>query len=187
MYIKGVNLSYEIYEKIFPLFFSCSSLNFILHGIRAYLLKLNPKFWIESLKSKFTIAENTSIVSHGAPSLIQTLQDNSPFPTEITLDDTNYPLWSQLMEIRIGVRNKSGFLTGTTPKSHVGDKALKFWVIDNNRVKSWLIDSVSPTLMQRFIYLQITKEIWDAVSKTLYDWSDKTQLFVLNWKSFTTR
>ena len=40
--------------------------------------------------------------------------------------------------------------------------------------------------MQRFIHLQTTNEIWDAVSKTLYDGSDETQLFELNRKSFTT-
>ena len=46
---------------------------------------------------------------------------------------------------------------------------------------------MSPTLMKRFIRLQTAKEIWDAVSKTFYYGSDETQLFELNWKSFTTR
>ena len=93
------------------------------------------------------MAENTSIVSHGTSSFIQTLQDNSPFPTGIILDDINYHLWSQLMKMRIGARNKSGFINGTTPKPPPGDKTLESWVIDNNRVKGWLIDYMSPTLM----------------------------------------
>ena len=133
------------------------------------------------------MADNTSIVSHGTPSFIQTFQDNSPFPTGIILDDTNCPLWSQLMEIRIGARNKTGFITGTTSKPPAGDKALETWLIDNSRVKNWLIDSMSPALMQRFIRLQTAKEIWDAILKTFYDRSDETQLFELNRKSFTTR
>ena len=54
-------------------------------------------------------------------------------------------------------------------------------------MKGWVIDSMSSTLMQRFIRLQTAKEIWDAVSKTFYDESDETQLFELNRKSFTTR
>ena len=41
--------------------------------------------------------------------------------------------------------------------------------------------------MQRFIRLQTVKEIWEAVSKTFYDGYDETQLFELDWKSFTTR
>lgn len=40
--------------------------------------------------------------------------------------------------------------------------------------------------MQRFIRLQIAKEIWDAIAKTFYDGSDETQLFELNQRSFTT-
>ena len=90
------------------------------------------------------------------------------------------------MEMRIAARNKYGFLTGATPKPPAGDKKLETWLIDNNRVKSWLIDSMSPTLMQRFIRLQTAKEIWDAVSKTFYDGLDETQLFELNRRSFTT-
>ena len=131
--------------------------------------------------------ENTSIVSHETPTFIQILQDNSPFLTEIIFDDTNSPLWSQLMEMQIGARNKFGFLTSTTSKPHAVDKALETWLIDNSRVKSWLIDSMSPTLMQRFIRFQTAKEIWDVVSKTFYDGSYETQLFELNQKSFTTR
>ena len=126
------------------------------------------------------MAENTSIVSHGTPSFIQTLQDNSPYPTGVILDETNYPLWSQLMEMRIGVRNKYDFITGTTSKPPAGDKVLETWLVENNRVKSWLIDSMSPALMQRFISLQTAKKIWDVVSKTFYDGSDETQLFDLN-------
>nr|GMC58110.1 putative transcription factor interactor and regulator CCHC(Zn) family [Ipomoea batatas] len=115
-----------------------------------------------------------------------TVQDNTPFPPGIILDDTNYPLWSQLMEMRIGVRNKYGFLTGTIPKPTEDDKQLETWLIDNNRVKCWLIDSMSPLLMQRFIRLQTAKEIWEVVAKTFYDGSDETQIFELNRRSFTT-
>ncbi|KAJ9552232.1 hypothetical protein OSB04_016277 [Centaurea solstitialis] len=118
--------------------------------------------------------------------IVQTVQD-APFPTGIILDDANYPLWSQLMEMRIGARNKSGFITGATPKPSADDKQLESWLIDNNRVKSWLIDSMSPSLIRRFIRLQTAKEIWEAVAKTFYDGSDETQLFELNRRSFTTR
>ncbi|GJV39091.1 retrovirus-related pol polyprotein from transposon TNT 1-94 [Tanacetum coccineum] len=118
--------------------------------------------------------------------IVHNVQD-APFPTGIILDDTNYPLWSQLMKMRIGARNKFGFITGTTPKPSTDDKQLETWLIDNNRVKSWLIDSMSSPLIRRFIRLKTTKEIWEAVSNTFYDGSDETQLFELNRRSFTTR
>lgn len=118
--------------------------------------------------------------------VVQNVQD-APFPTGVILDDTNYPLWSQLMEMRIGARNKSGFITGRSKKPTANEKLIETWLIDNNRVKSWLIDSMSPPLIRRFIRLQTAAEIWEAVGKTFYDGTDETQLFELNRKSFTTR
>ncbi|XP_012845869.1 PREDICTED: uncharacterized protein LOC105965870 [Erythranthe guttata] len=113
-------------------------------------------------------------------------QDNSAFPTSVILDETNYALWSQLMEMRIGARNKAGYLTGEAKKPVHGDPTLATWITENQRVKSWLVDSMSPSLMQRFILLPTAKEIWEAVSKTFYDGSDETCLFELNQRSFST-
>lgn len=103
--------------------------------------------------------------------IVQNVQD-APFPTGVILDDTNYPLWSQLMEMRIGARNKSGFITGTSVKPSVNEKSIEAWVTDNNRVKSWLIDSMNPNLMRRFIRLPTAAEIWEAAKKKFYDGSD---------------
>jgi hypothetical protein len=113
--------------------------------------------------------------------------DNSVFPNSVILDETNYALWSQLMEMRIGARNKGGYLTGETKKPALGDPNLGSWITENHKVRSWLIDSMSPSLMQRFIRLPTAHEIWDAVSKTFYDGSDETCLFELNQRSFSTK
>ncbi|KAJ8899188.1 hypothetical protein K2173_012364 [Erythroxylum novogranatense] len=119
-----------------------------------------------------------------APIIIQ--QDSSAFPVSVVLGETNYPLWSQLMEMCIRARNKVGYLTGAAVKPAPNDPNYATWTTENHKVKSWLIDSMSPHLMQRFIRLATTKEIWEAVSRTFYDGSDETQLFDLNQKSFST-
>ena len=56
-----------------------------------------------------------------APVIVQNLQD-APFPTGVILDESNYSLWSQLMEMRIGARNKSGYINGKTVKPTSGDE-----------------------------------------------------------------
>ncbi|KAK2986457.1 hypothetical protein RJ640_011895 [Escallonia rubra] len=106
-------------------------------------------------------------------------QDNSAFPTGIVLDETNFPLWSQLMEMRIEARNKVGYLIGETVKLATNDPGYATWITDNHKVKSWLIDSTSPHLMQRFIRLATANEIWEAVAKTFYDGSDETRLMMV--------
>ena len=78
------------------------------------------------------------------------------------------------MEMRIGARNKLGFLTGSSKKPASGEKQIENWLMDKNRVKSLLIDSMSPTLILRFIRLKTAKEIWDVVAKTFFDGSDET-------------
>jgi hypothetical protein len=134
------------------------------------------------------MANPTSIIPvppNNTPIII--LQDNSAFPTGIILNETNYPLWSQLMEMRIGARNKAGYHTGVMKKPNHEDPTFTTWITENQKVKSWLIDSMSPLLMQRFIRLPTAKEIWEAVSKTFYDGSDETHLFELNQKSFSIK
>lgn len=71
--------------------------------------------------------------------IVQNIQD-APFPTGVTLDDKNYPLWSQLMEMSIGARSKSGFLTDTSVKPTTNENAIETWITDSNRFKSWLVD-----------------------------------------------
>jgi len=84
--------------------------------------------------------------SQASPIIIH--QDNSAFPTSIILDENNYPLWCQLMEMRISARNKTGYLTGTTKKPEPEDPMFATWITESQKVKSWLIDSISPLLMQ---------------------------------------
>ena len=52
------------------------------------------------------------------------------------------------MEMRIGARNKAGYLSGETKKLEYGDPNLGAWITENQRVKSWLIDSMSPWLIE---------------------------------------
>ena len=130
------------------------------------------------------IIQTTPNNSLSNPIIIQ--QETSGFPVSVILNETNYTLWSQLMKMRIGARNKVGYLTGAVAKPALNDPNYDIWITENHRVKSWLIESMSPHLMQRFIRLVTAREIWEAVSKTFYDGSDETRLFELNQKSFST-
>jgi hypothetical protein len=69
---------------------------------------MNPTripYYMTNLNPIIPVPQN----SQTSPIIIH--QDNSAFPTSIILDENNYPLWSQLMEMRIGARNKTEYLT----------------------------------------------------------------------------
>ncbi|XP_061338913.1 uncharacterized protein LOC133285667 [Gastrolobium bilobum] len=122
-------------------------------------------------------SRNLSSTSTPSPNIIIT----------VVLDDSNYPLWSQLMDMRIGARNKSGYLTGATVKPPTTDPHYDTWITENKKVKRWLIESMTLSLMQRFIRLESAREIWDAALRTFYDGSDDTCLFELHQRSFSTK
>ncbi|CAL2227816.1 unnamed protein product [Prunus armeniaca] len=113
--------------------------------------------------------------------------DNTPFPTSIILTETNYALWSQVMEMRIAAYEKLGYLTSNAPQPSKLSFTYNKWCMENFRVKRWLIDSMSPDLMSLFICLSTATEIWDAVKKTYFDGGDETFLFDLNKQAFSIK
>ncbi|CAB4268758.1 unnamed protein product [Prunus armeniaca] len=84
--------------------------------------------------------------STSTPQIVAIHSDNSPFPTSVTLTQTNYALWSQVMEMRIAAREKLGYLTSNTPQPHQFSSTYNKWCPENV-----LIDYMSPELMSRFI------------------------------------
>lgn len=86
--------------------------------------------------------------------------------------------------MRIGARGKVGYLTGAKTQPAPTSAEYEGWVTDNEKVKSWLIDSMEQSFMNRYIRLPTAKDVWDAVAKTFYDDSDETRIFELNKKCF---
>ncbi|KAL6184986.1 hypothetical protein ACLB2K_041121 [Fragaria x ananassa] len=116
-----------------------------------------------------------------------TTQDNSAFPTSVALNETNYSIWAPLMKMRIGARGRVGYLTGAKVAPTENSPEFETWATENERVKSWLIDSIEPSLINRYIRLPTTKDVWEVVEKTFYDDSDETRIFELNKKCFAAR
>ncbi|KAK9924141.1 hypothetical protein M0R45_032528 [Rubus argutus] len=116
-----------------------------------------------------------------------TQQDNSTFPTSVVLNESNYTIWAPLMKMRIGARGKVGYLTGAKAEPAMNSAEYEAWATDNEKVKSWLIDSMESSLMNRYIRLPTAKDIWEAVEKTFYDDSDETRIFELNKKCFEAK
>ncbi|KAH0765487.1 hypothetical protein KY285_001358 [Solanum tuberosum] len=101
------------------------------------------------------------------PTSIIAQQDNSPFLMGVILDETNFSLWSQLMEMRIGARNKVAYLTGEAKKPEQTDSGYAIWITENHKAFHG-------------------KGNLGSSAKTFYDGSDETRLFELNQKSVTT-
>ena len=85
--------------------------------------------------------------------------DDSNVPNTTTLNGSNYPLWSNVLEMHIVGRGKKGFVTGNIKEPKQESAEYELWKIGNVIVKWWLINSMDPTIMGFFIHLCTAKEV----------------------------
>ena len=66
----------------------------------------------------------------------------------------------------IGSKDKDSHLTGEIVQPKSDDPIFRTWKIENNMVKSWLINSMTNEIGENFLLYKTTKEMWDAVKET---------------------
>jgi len=123
-----------------------------------------------------------SDASNSTPIIIQS--ENSSFNVGIILNETNYDMWSQIIEMHIAEKEKLSFARGSTQPPTEKDEGYEKWYTDNQKVKRWLLMSMSPEIMKQYILLPTAQEIRKALSTTFYDGTDELQVFTLNQKAF---
>ncbi|XP_068658012.1 uncharacterized protein [Aristolochia californica] len=119
--------------------------------------------------------------------IIHVQSEKSGFTTSVTLTEVNYDVWSQIMEMQITGREKIEYIMEKIPFPQETDASYAKWYAENKKVKGWLLTSMSPNIMKRYIRLHTSREIWNALQKSFYDGSDESQLFSLNQRTFSTK
>uniref|UniRef100_A0A5B6Z3B9 Retrotransposon Copia-like N-terminal domain-containing protein n=2 Tax=Davidia involucrata TaxID=16924 RepID=A0A5B6Z3B9_DAVIN len=120
-----------------------------------------------------------------APIIIQS--KGSSFNAGIVLNETNYDMWSQIMEMHIAEKEKLSFIHGNSQPPTEKDDGYEKWYADNQKVKRWLLMSMAPEIMKRYIRLPTARDIWKALSKAFYDGADELQVFTLNQRAFSAK
>ncbi|KAM0997887.1 hypothetical protein ACFX2C_007721 [Malus domestica] len=113
--------------------------------------------------------------------------DNSNFSAGIKLDENNYSLWHQVIEMKIAGREKHGHFSGDTKQPAVTDPLYNKWRAENCQVKSWLFDAMTPNQMKRFIRYDTAMQVWDAIKRTYSDDFDEAKIYNLHKRSFTMK
>lgn len=108
--------------------------------------------------------------------------DSSSAQIGIKLDDTNYALWSQIVEMYISGKDKLGYINGELPQPSPTDPAYRRWRTEDSIVKGWLINNMAPSLIGTFVRFPTAKAVWDAIATTYFDGTDTSQLYDLRRK-----
>ena len=67
---------------------------------------------------------------------------------------------------------KVSYIQGKTKPPKESEDGYEKWYAKNQKVKRWLLMSMSPEIMKRYLRLPTAQEIWSALSKAFYDGSD---------------
>ena len=84
-------------------------------------------------------------------------------------------------------RKKLSFIVGKTKLPLESEDGYERWYADNQKVKRWLLMSMNPEIMKRYLHIPTAREIWSALSKAFYDGGDELWVFTLNQKAFSTK
>jgi hypothetical protein len=71
------------------------------------------------------------VESFGIKSIPVVIQSEGVFNAGIILDESNYDVWSQLMEMHIAEREKLSYIRGKTKKPAEKDEGYEKWYSEN--------------------------------------------------------
>ncbi|XP_073128832.1 uncharacterized protein [Henckelia pumila] len=89
--------------------------------------------------------------------------------------------------MHISEREKLSYITRQTPPPTASEKGYDKWYADNQKVKRWLLMSMSPDIMKRYLRIPTAREIWSTLSKVFYDGNDEMQVLSLHQKAFSPK
>ena len=76
---------------------------------------------------------------------------------------------------------------GKSAPPAVSDKGYDKWYAENQKVKRWLLMSMTPDIMKRYLRIPTAREIWNALSKAFYDGNDEMHVYSLHKKAFSAK
>ena len=97
----------------------------------------------------------------------------------IKLDGKNFNLWSQMLKMKLSMKDKLGYIDGSTLKPLAAASTYRKWQMEDSSVKDYMIESMDPSLVGNFLPFSTAKEVWDSVRTTFFDGDDLTQFFDL--------
>ncbi|GFY88897.1 hypothetical protein Acr_06g0008370 [Actinidia rufa] len=119
--------------------------------------------------------------------IIHVQSENSGFTTCVILTEVNYDVWSQIMEMQIAECEKLEYIMGKTPLPQDTDASYAKWYVENQKVKGWLLTSMSSDIMKRYIRLCTACENLECSSQSFLRWIRRITTFFIESEVFSTK
>ncbi|KAK0581116.1 hypothetical protein LWI29_010174 [Acer saccharum] len=79
------------------------------------------------------------------------------------LNGDNYSTWKRAMTLALNSKNKLGFVNGSIkgPSEETDPKGYAAWSWCNDMVHSWIVNALSPEILDSVIYYSTAHEVWE--------------------------
>ncbi|KAL3380618.1 hypothetical protein AABB24_000995, partial [Solanum stoloniferum] len=91
----------------------------------------------------------------------------------------NYGIWRRSMTIALQAKMKLGFVTGVCTKESIQDEHHEHWETCNALVLSWIMNTVSPSLLSGIVYASNAFLVWEDL-KERFDKANRMRIYQLH-------
>ncbi|CAA0841724.1 Unknown protein, partial [Striga hermonthica] len=81
------------------------------------------------------------------------------------LNGSNYLHWSRAVKLALRAKSKLGFIYGTIEEPEPNTEEYELFQKVESMVISWLLNSISRDIVEAFIYVKSSKELWDELAE----------------------
>ncbi|XP_060963732.1 uncharacterized protein LOC133033137 [Cannabis sativa] len=81
------------------------------------------------------------------------------------LNGSNYQSWKRGITMALAAKKKISFIDGSLPRTEIDNPSLNSWLICNNMVMSWLVNSVSQEIAQSIMYFDLATDMWNDLAE----------------------
>ena len=103
----------------------------------------------------------------------------------IRLDGKNYLQWARLVKLALKGKQKLQYLSEDPPAKD--DKKFHTWDVEDTVIMTWLLNSMQIGVSQNFMFLESSKQIWEAVKKTYSKAQDAAVIYDLKTRIAHTK
>lgn len=102
----------------------------------------------------------------GGNILTSSIDSFSHMSTAHRLNGNNYLQWSRFVLMFVRGRDKEQYLTGNPLPPDRSDSSFKVWCAENNLVMTWLVNSMTPEIGEKYLLATTAHKIWESVKMT---------------------
>ncbi|CAN6439671.1 unnamed protein product [Victoria cruziana] len=95
------------------------------------------------------------------------------------LNGENYLIWTKYVSLYLCGHGKYSYVNRKISAPEESDSSYPEWEQNDKTVMAWLLNSMSPNVAEGFLFMDMTKEIWDVVAEIYGEKENIARIFKL--------